>query len=82
MKIKKWIATGLSALMAGATIAGASLAATSLKDFPGFLGSTTSTTSALDAFVVVGMDAKTSDVVGAVDLAARLAELSYTVATV
>lgn len=81
MQIKKWIATGLSALMAGATIAGAGLAATSLKDFPGFLASKTATTSALDAFVVVGADAKTSDVVGAVDLAARLAELSYSVVT-
>ena len=81
MQIKKWIATGLSALMAGATIAGAGLAATSLKDFPGFLASKTATTSALDAFVVVGADAKPSDVVGAVDLAARLAELSYTVET-
>ncbi|MBI4010157.1 MAG: S-layer protein [Candidatus Aenigmarchaeota archaeon] len=82
MKIKKWIATGLSALMAGSTIAAAGLAATSLKDFPGFLGATTATSSALDAFVVVGADAKTSDVVGAVDLAARLAELSYTVESV
>ncbi len=82
MQIKKWIATGLSALMAGATIAGAGLAATSLKDFPGFLGSMTATTSALDAFIVVGADAKPSDVVGATDLAARLAELSYTVESI
>lgn len=78
MKIKKWIATGLSALMAGATLAGASLAATQLGSFPTFLGATTASGSALDSFVVVGADAKTSDVVGAVDLAARLAELSYT----
>lgn len=82
MQIKKWIATGLSALMAGATIAGAGLAATQLGNFPGFLATTTATTSALDAFIVVGKDAATADVVGAVDVAARLAELSYTVETV
>ncbi len=82
MQIKKFIATGLSALMAGATIAGASLAATQLGNFPSFLASTSATASALDAFVVVGKDAKTADVVGAVDLAARLAGLSYTIETV
>ncbi len=81
MQIKKWIATGLAALMAGATFAGASLAATQLGAFPGFLASKTATSAALDAFIVVGKDAKTSDVVGAADLAARLAEQSYTVET-
>ena len=82
MQIKKWIATGLSALMAGATLAGAGLAATQLGSFPTFLGQTSASGSALDAFVVVGADAKPSDVVGAVDLAARLAELSYTTETI
>jgi len=82
MQIKKWIATGLSALMAGATLAGAGLAATQLGAFPGFLASKTATTSALDAFVVVGEKAQPADVIGAVDLAARLAELSYTVTAV
>ncbi len=74
MQIKKFVATGLSALMAGATLAGGALAATQLGALPGALG----TDGQLDAFVVVGADAAPSDVVGAIDVAANLASLSYT----
>lgn len=74
MQIKKFVATGLTALMAGATLAGGALAATSLSALPGVLG----TDGQLDAFVVVGADAAPSDVVGAIDVAANLASLSYT----
>ncbi|MEM7821631.1 MAG: S-layer protein [Candidatus Aenigmatarchaeota archaeon] len=56
----------------------ACLAATAFKDYPAFLG----VDGALDAYVVVGANAATSDVVGAIDLALRLAELSYTEKTV
>ncbi|MCD6482807.1 MAG: S-layer protein, partial [Candidatus Aenigmarchaeota archaeon] len=69
--IKKIGAIGLGALMAGATLAAGVLAATKLSDFPGFLGE-----PGTDFWIVVGKDAAASDVVGAVDIAARLAELS------
>ncbi len=68
MQIKKWIATGLTALMAGATLATSVIAATQLSNYPTFLGSAGS----LDAFLVVGKFAKTEDVVGAIDVAANL----------
>lgn len=74
MQIKKFVATGLSALMAGVTLAGGALAATQLGAYPDFLGSNGN----LDAFVVVGATAAPSDVVGAIDVAASLASLSYT----
>lgn len=48
--------------------------ATDLGDYPGVL----SDEGVLDVYVVVGADADPSDVVGAVDLAARLAAESYT----
>lgn len=57
--------------MAGATLAAGVLAATKLSDFPTFLGE-----PGTDFWIVVGKDAAASDVVGAVDIAARLAELS------
>jgi hypothetical protein len=74
MQIKKFLATGLSAVMAGATLAGGALAATPLSDYPDFLGSN----GQIDAFVVVGADAQPADIVGAGDVVAGLASLSYT----
>lgn len=82
MQIKKWVATGLSALMAGATLSAAALAAADLKDFPTNLASATTSASSLDAFIVVGTNAAAGDIVGASDVAARLAEVSYTVTSV
>lgn len=78
MQIKKWIATGMSGLMAGSTLAGAALAAADLSSFPGNLGTVSNGVGQLDAFVVVGDSAKAEDVIGAADIAARLAELQYT----
>ncbi|TAL46733.1 S-layer protein [archaeon] len=77
MQVKKWVASGLAALMAGATLAGAAMAATQLGNFPTFLASTTTTGSALNALVVVGATAQPSDVVGAIDLATSLATTNY-----
>jgi hypothetical protein len=77
MLIKKWIATGLSALMTGTTIAGGVLAAADLSGFPGNVASVADDVSSLDAFIVIGDDAKAEDVAGAVDVAARLAEQSF-----
>lgn len=72
--MKKLIATFLIAIM---TILPTVLAATPLGTFPGFLGSA----GTLDAYVVVGSDALVEDVVGAADIAIRLAETSYTAQT-
>ena len=73
---EKLIASFLAALMVFAPTA---LAATALKDYPNFLATSG---HVLDAYVVVGSQAATADVVGAIDLALRLTELSYTVQTV
>ena len=73
MQIKKYLATGLSTVMAGATLAGGAFAQTSLSEYPDFLG----TNGQLDAFVVVGADSQPSDVVGAGDIIAGLSQLSY-----
>jgi len=74
MQIKKILAGALGALMTGATIAGVVAAANTVGDYPGFLFSNGN----LDAYVVVGENAQAADVVGAVDLAVRLAEFSKT----
>jgi hypothetical protein len=74
MQIKKYLATGLSAVMAGATMGGAALAQTSLSDYPDFLGNN----GQIDTFVVVGADAQPADIVGAGDVVAGLSSLSYT----
>ena len=74
MKFEKIIATFLATLMTAVTFSSAVLAATMLSSYPTFLG----TAGALDFFVVFGKDAKAEDVAGAVDIMARLAELSYT----
>jgi len=72
----KIIASFLAALM---LFAPAALAATALNTYPSFLATSDHT---LDAYVVVGSAAATSDVVGAVDLAVRLTELSYITKTI
>jgi len=76
MQIKKFLATGLAALMAGATLASAALAA-DLSGFPGNLATTTSAGSSLNAIVVVGDTAAAADIVGGINVAARLAQDSY-----
>jgi hypothetical protein len=81
MKIEKYIATLLASLMAASTFVGAALA-NDLSGFPGFLYTVTATASSPDYWIVVGADAAPSDVVGAIDLASRLAEGSYTIETV
>jgi hypothetical protein len=68
--MKKLIAAILTALMTISPLA----AAVDLGDYPAFLADE----GVLDAYVVVGADADPADVVGAVDLAARLAAESYT----
>ena len=76
--MKKLIAGFLTALIALLTATSPVLAATELGDYPGFLASADGT---LDAYVVIGSDAAVSDVVGAVDLASRLAEVGETTTT-
>jgi hypothetical protein len=73
MQIKKFLATGLSAVMAGATLAGGVLADHPLSDYPDFLGNN----GQLDVLVVVGADAQPADIVGAGDVVAGLSSLSY-----
>jgi hypothetical protein len=68
--MRKLIAAILTALMALSPL----VIAADLGDYPGML----SEDGVLDVYVVVGKDAQPSDVVGAVDLAARLAAESYT----
>jgi len=74
MKFEKIIATFLATIMTAVTFSSAVLAATMLSSYPTFLGSA----GALDFYVVFGAGAKAEDVAGAVDIMARLAELSYT----
>ena len=74
MKFEKIIAAFLATLMTALTFSSAALAATMLSSYPSFLGSA----GALDFYVVFGSGAKAEDVAGAVDIMARLAELSYT----
>lgn len=81
MRIEKYIAALLASLMAASSFVGAVLA-TDLSEFPGVLYVVTATASTPAYLIVVGADAKPSDVVGAIDLASRLAEGSYTVETV
>ena len=69
MKFDKIIATFISAIMLVTPVLGAY----DLGDYPAFLF----TDHKLEAYVVVGADAMPADVVGAVDLATRLAGESY-----
>jgi len=75
---EKLIAGFMAALTTLFTAISPVLAATALGDFPTFLG----VDGTPDFYVVVGASAATADVVGAIDVATRLAELSYTVTTV
>jgi len=75
--MKKLIASLMAALMAALTLASPALAATALNTYPTFLGKSGS----IDYYVVVGEKAATSDVVGAIDVASNLAQLSYTSVT-
>jgi len=70
---EKIIATFLTAITLLSTFGSAALAAYDLGDYPTFLFEDHN----LDTYVVVGADAAPGDVVGAVDLATRLAGESY-----
>ena len=72
MQIKKFAASSLAALMAGATFAGAALAATSVGGVLKTLGE--QATAGTPYLVVVGDTAAASDVVGAIDVASALAQ--------
>jgi len=72
MQIKRFVASSLAALMAGATFAGAALAATSVGGVLKTLGSQAA--AGTPYLVVVGDTAAASDVVGAIDVASALAQ--------
>ena len=72
MQIKRFVASSLAALMAGATFAGAALAATSVGGVLKTLGSQAA--AGIPYLVVVGDTAAASDVVGAIDVASALAQ--------
>jgi hypothetical protein len=72
MQIKRFVASSLAALMAGATFAGAALAATSVGGVLKALG--TQAAAGTPYLVVVGDTASVSDVVGAIDVASALAQ--------
>jgi hypothetical protein len=74
MQIKRFVASSLAALMAGATFAGAALAATSVGGVLKTLGSQAAATPSTPYLVVVGDTAAASDVVGAIDVASALAQ--------
>ncbi len=69
---KKFVAGFMTALMAAMTLVSPALGATALKDYPTFLGKVG------DFYIVFGKDAAASDVAGAADIAANLAQLSNT----
>jgi hypothetical protein len=71
MKYEKSIATFLAALMSLVSVVYPVLAATNLGQYPGFL---LNSDGSLGAYVVVGASANSQDVIGATDLAARLAQ--------
>lgn len=73
---KKFVASFMTALMAAMTLVSPALGATALKDYPTFLGKVG------DFYVVVGKNAAASDVAGAIDIAANLAQLSFKETTV
>ncbi len=73
---KKFVASFMTALMAAMTLVSPALGATALSTYPTFLGKVG------DFYVVVGASAAASDVAGAIDVAANLAQLSYKDTTV
>jgi hypothetical protein len=76
--MRKLIAGFMTALIALLTTTSPVLAATQLGSYPTFLAGTDGT---LGAYVVVGSTANPADVVGAIDLATRLAEVGKTTTT-
>ncbi len=68
---KKFVASFMASLMAAMTLVSPVMAATALNTYPTFLGKVG------DFYVVVGKDAAASDIAGAIDVAANLAQLSY-----
>jgi len=76
--MKKLIAGFMTALIALLTATSPVLAATSLGSYPSFLANPDGT---LGAYVVVGSAANVADVVGAIDLATRLAEVGKSATT-
>jgi len=72
MQIKRFVASSLAALMAGATFAGAALAASTVGGILGTLGQQAA--SGTPYLVVIGDNAAASDVVGAIDVASALAQ--------
>ncbi|MEM5802473.1 MAG: S-layer protein [Candidatus Aenigmatarchaeota archaeon] len=73
---KKFVASFMTALMAAMTLVSPALGATALNTYPTFLGKVG------DFYVVVGEEAAASDIAGAIDIAANLAQLSYKETTV
>ncbi|MEM0259742.1 MAG: S-layer protein [Thermoproteota archaeon] len=72
MQIRKFVASSLAALMAGATFAGAALAAVNVGGVLSHLGQQAATGTPY--LVVVGDNAAASDIVGAIDVASALAQ--------
>lgn len=77
MQFRKLAAIGGSALMTGLSLAGAALAATNVGNLASLATPTTAGAANFPIFVV-GKDAKTSDVAGAIGVAARFAAESKT----
>ncbi len=73
---KKFVASFMTALMAAMVLVSPALGATALNTYPTLLGKVG------DFYVVVGAKASSSDVAGAIDIAANLAQLSYKDTTV
>lgn len=71
MKFEKSIATFLAALMSLIAVAYPVIAATNLGQYPSFL---LNSDGSLGTLIVVGSSASTQDVIGATDLATRLAQ--------
>jgi len=76
--MRKLIAGFMTAFMALLTATSPVLAATSLGSYPAFLKGADGT---LNAYVVVGSAANVADVIGAVDVASRLAEVGKATVT-
>lgn len=75
MKYEKSIATFLAVLMSLISVAYPVLSATTLGQYPGFL---LNSDGSLNALIVVGSSASSQDVIGATDLASRLAQSAAT----
>lgn len=72
----KFVASFMTALMAAMALVSPALGGTALNTYPTFLGKVG------DFYVVVGAKASASDVAGAIDVAANLAQLSFKETTV